>query len=59
MISVRYDAVRDIINVTQIQEAGPYHKARRQTDAFAPEEVEALADHLHRTLRILGARRLF
>lgn len=59
MVTVRYDSVRDVINVTQVQEAGPYHKARVQTDTYAPTEVEAIASHLHRVLRILGARRLF
>lgn len=59
MVTVRYDSVRDVVNVTQVQEAGPYHKARVQTDTYAPTEIEDIASALDRALRILGARRLF
>lgn len=59
MVTIRYDAVRDSITVTQVQEAGPYHKARVQTDTYAPSEVEALLAGITATVRILGARRLF
>lgn len=59
MVTVRYDAVRDAITVHQAQEAGPYTKARRHTDTYAPNEVEALLASLTTMIRTLGARRLF
>lgn len=57
--SVRYDAVRDELVLHTAQEAGPYSKAKVQTDRFAPTEVEDLLALLQARVRIMGARRLF
>lgn len=58
-VTIRYDALRDVLEVHQAQEAGPYTKARRHTDVYAPHEVEALLASIGTMVRTLGARRLF
>lgn len=58
-VTIRYDAVRDYLQVYWNQEAGPYNKAKRLETTHDPHAVEdALADVM-RAVRILGARRLF
>ena len=58
-VSIRYDAVRDDLVLHCAQEAGPYNKAKVQTDHFAPDEIEDLLVLFLARVRIMGARRLF
>lgn len=58
-IRFSYDSLRDRLEVTASQEAGPYHKATRETRYFEVVDVEDALAFVQQRARICGARRLF
>lgn len=57
--SAAYDPTSDTIVVSWWQAEGSYTKAKSQSEVFTPMDVEDVAALLQRSVRILGARRLF
>lgn len=58
-IVIEYDPLRDVLSTRWRQEAGPYHKAKRESRDYPVMDLEDLVADVQRAVRILGARRLF